>query len=580
MSTDERIDETTVMDQYKKSWVYNGFRQVKKKFYPDGFPSHIDLNIVWLELDRTRNDPSLTRHAMWAQIRATFQTAVRWRLMGHESWRESEAVNGRLPAWCRPEILLAIKILGFFKHGKNVCPQPMNEVWHILRLNFILEEPSNRTVDPYWEGANFDDPAWLADHVHPWKKINKQPPFNINQKFRADFIQIHRPHLVEARRPDQQSIRGALATTLPTLAPSPAINFSTPQIGTGLVKSIEEPIVVDDEELENESNGTQDTGDHNTSSARSSQCGDSAARGTETNDAAKFPTHQVFSGAPMPTFAPISAVVNPSAARKAVKEKEDPGSPKNNFGANLGRIDREVKAMRDKLDQFTQGFQSQLANSLKDQHDRFSATINNALSGFDNRLKHNENAVNETKNSVAHLGKRLEQNENASEQARNAFTKLEKRVRTLEDGSQKSAAEDRYESSTLLCKNMEIDMLKSQLREANANLQRMQTMPLGPFPTGMAFTPQSYPQQPFFTSSINHEREPAMSLGHLFPVMGAPSAAGPSTMWQNLDMPISQMTSSHMSPILAPAERVEVEAEQSEVRDRSRAKREEEAGMN
>lgn len=593
MSADE--DNMAIVDA-KGTWVYIKLRQMKKKFYPDGLPRHIDLNTVWLELERTRSDPALSRHALWGTIRGSVSAASKWRLPGHQSWKESEAVNGPLQAWCRPEILLAVKVLGFCKHNKNVCPATMNDAWRALKLNFILEEPTKRTLEPYWEGANFDDPAWLKAHVHPWKQIKKQPPFNINYKFRADYIEIERLRLAEAKNLDQPV--SSAPTTLPglALAPVTTTNLSdpAPQIGATLAKSIEEPIIIDDEEFENESTGTQETGNNEMSTSQLSQSSDSDAENTKINGPAN-PAPQLLSGkkagtgGPVPRFVPISAVV---------QEKESSSSQhKNKHDANVGRMDRELKAMREKLDQFTQGFQSQLTDTLKDQHNRPCATLGNVnddfakvLSNFGDRIKQSENAINEIKNSVAHLGKRVEQNENASEQTQTAWNKLEKRVRALEEGgfqdikTLKSVGEDRYEPSALFCKNMEIDMLKSQLREArseNADLQRNQAMSIGPYPTTMTFPAQSYPQQQtFFTTSINREREPIMSLGPLFPMMGTP-ATGPSTIWQGVQhMPTNQMASSHMSPTPPRVERVEMEAEQRDARGRSRIQREEEVVMN
>ncbi|KAK4453426.1 hypothetical protein QBC34DRAFT_422098 [Podospora aff. communis PSN243] len=185
----------------KSNWIWRCLDNYRKGCYKKGFPCHFDLNEVWLELARSKHGPD--EHSLLRYPAATAAQVDSWRRPEDKVWYKTKT-RGNLPSWCRPSIIIALKAIVFAKTGTDALPGMAQHALLTLGLEWILEDPATCVPDPFWKGAEFWNPRWVAKYctlgrgATPHARNSLQPSFNVNRLLRFDYRQ-GTGHKVEKR---------------------------------------------------------------------------------------------------------------------------------------------------------------------------------------------------------------------------------------------------------------------------------------------------------------------------------------------------------------------------------------------
>ena len=82
----------------------------KQQFYPDGLPGHIDVNDVWVQMQRS-NQKKLSNHMLWKTVKEAWKALSKWGIGSH--WSEAKNGNGLIPPFDTPTSILAMLVIGF-----------------------------------------------------------------------------------------------------------------------------------------------------------------------------------------------------------------------------------------------------------------------------------------------------------------------------------------------------------------------------------------------------------------------------------------------------------------------------------
>ncbi|KAK5660671.1 hypothetical protein OQA88_12035 [Cercophora sp. LCS_1] len=219
----------------KSSWIWSALKAYRRQHCKQGFPTHIDMGIVWAELDRAQKESAdMISHPLWVSVRKTCHDLHQWRQDNANNWKaktwdEAVAKNGALPGWCRPSIVMALKVLNFTRpDNRGQFPYTLQKPWLVLELEWMLEEPDDdRVPGPFWAGAGFDDPEWLERNVAPWKTFKKAPALDLDVLFRSDFYETRNKRKATERAKVAKSLPPTLPSTPPATIPSTTIPSTT-----------------------------------------------------------------------------------------------------------------------------------------------------------------------------------------------------------------------------------------------------------------------------------------------------------------------------------------------------------------
>ncbi|KAK0655868.1 hypothetical protein B0T16DRAFT_21187 [Cercophora newfieldiana] len=201
----------------KEGWVFRCLNDYRKGCYKTGFPSHIDLNEVWGELSRSQTGPDLSRHTLYRSLSHDLHRGKIFRRPEDRSWRKIKS-RGGLPGWCKPAIIFGFRALNYADTKKDTLPGNAHGALVALGLERILEDPTTWVLDPFWEGAEFYNPQWVAQNCtsgRGWTRGLRQPPCDVNRFLRCDFLQG------EAQRKGKRHRSGAHEDLAPGMGTSP-----------------------------------------------------------------------------------------------------------------------------------------------------------------------------------------------------------------------------------------------------------------------------------------------------------------------------------------------------------------------
>ncbi|KAK0648166.1 hypothetical protein B0T16DRAFT_506327 [Cercophora newfieldiana] len=147
--------------------------------YPVGIPDKIDFNVVFGYL--AADSDNLTAEHEIVKILVSALHVNRSRPGGFspesglESWREAAKTN-KIPVDLSREIVFFLSLIRF-THCNRPSTEYGREIWdelqsligrHKLQWACEVDEPYQlHDIDRFWQGADFNDPAWRADCLEP-----------------------------------------------------------------------------------------------------------------------------------------------------------------------------------------------------------------------------------------------------------------------------------------------------------------------------------------------------------------------------------------------------------------------------
>ncbi|KAK0715865.1 hypothetical protein B0H67DRAFT_645552 [Lasiosphaeris hirsuta] len=192
-----------------------------------GFPEHVDLNEVWLELTRSNVvDPRIHRHCIWRHyVHPIIPDLMRYleaKNSGeYATWRD---VPQKFPAIGSPAVLWALRVLnnvntksGSETSGDLPHKSDFSSIFNNLDLGWVFESPVHRIVPSFWRGADFDDAGWRLAYMMPWPKRSASNPnawqrVDINRLLRIDYIsKAKQSATVSPQAPENHFVSGGNA---------------------------------------------------------------------------------------------------------------------------------------------------------------------------------------------------------------------------------------------------------------------------------------------------------------------------------------------------------------------------------
>jgi len=195
-----------IMQEPQFAWL----QQFVSLYYPDGLPSHIDVHLLYWEL-RSSPGTDCRNHGTWKRVCRMLSGTIAWTLDASRNWKFRRE-DGRMPCIGPPSVVMAAVLLGSVAPGRPIRARqksPRREILDLLNeagLAFILQEPSNRMIPKFWEGADFDSFEWRRDNMRPWyAPIQRhKPAVDLNAYFRVGRYTLIKPR---GSRAEEEALR-------------------------------------------------------------------------------------------------------------------------------------------------------------------------------------------------------------------------------------------------------------------------------------------------------------------------------------------------------------------------------------